>query len=231
MQKSFISHKIRHLTLMVSGVAIAASLTACTTYEPSYLPSPLRNQIQVAESIERLELYTRPDGLALSARDRDAVAQFVQMYGRFGDGPLYINVPSNGASGLGAQQAQKLIRQDMNGFGLGRTQIQTGQYQAAHNAPAPVVVSYRRLKTMPEDCRKLGNLTLTSNNQPYDSFGCSQTANLAAMIQDPRQLLEPYAFDSPNSARRMTVYDKYIEGENTASQQPDRQEISAEGGG
>lgn len=228
MQKPFSSHVARNLTLMVSGFAMTVALTACTTYEPSYSPTTFRNQIQVAESIERLELYTRPGGLELSARDRDAVAQFVQMYGRFGDGPLYINVPSNGASGLGAQQAQTLIRQDMNGFGLGRAQVQTGQYQAAHNAPAPVVVSYRRLKAIPDDCRHLGNLTKTSNNQPYDNFGCAQTSNLAAMIQDPRQLLEPYSFDSPNSARRMTVYDKYIKGENPASAQPGRQEIGAD---
>ena len=48
------------------------------------------------------------------------------------------------------------------------------------------------------------------------------------MIGDPRQLLDPYELTAPDSQRRQTVYDRYIEGENTASTQPDRQEISVE---
>jgi len=72
------------------------------------------------------------------------------------------------------------------------------------------------LKTVPKDCRHLGDTTDTYTNQPYDNFGCFHTANLAAMIDDPRQLLQPYDMTIPDSQRRQTVYDKYIKGENTA---------------
>jgi len=184
--------------------------------------------MQISESIERLELYARQDGLSLSARDRDAVAGFLQNYGQHGDGPLYINSPSNAVSSAGISQTNRLIRQDLSNLGLGGAQVQSGQYQSAPGAPAPVVVSYRRLKAMPQDCRYMDSLTITSNNQPHNSFGCFQSSNLAAMVSDPRQFLEPYAMGAPNSTRRMTVYDKYIKGENPASTQPDRQQISSE---
>jgi len=154
------------------------------------------------------------------------VNQFLQSYRQSGNGPIYLNIPSNAASGLGAQQAQALIRQNLSGLGLGGAAMQTGQYQAYNGSPAPVVVSYRTLKTVPRDCRQLGDTTDTYSNQPYDNFGCFHTANLAAMIGDPRQLLEPYEMTIPDSQRRQTVYDKYIEGENTASTQPDRQQIT-----
>ena len=210
------------------GVTALLALGACTTYTPSFPPSAARNPIQISESIERLELYARQDGLSLSARDRDAVVGFLQGYRQSGDGPLYINSPQNGSSHAGIAQTQNLIRQDLAGLGISQTAVQTGQYQSAPGAPAPVVVSFRRLKAMPQDCRNMQSLSLTSNNQPSDSFGCAQSSNLAAMVNDPRQFLEPYATTEPNSARRMTVYDKYIQGENPASEQPARQQISSE---
>ena len=216
----------RPLVKTLALLGAAAALTACATPTASTGPSIFKNQIQVAESIERLELYTRPNGLELSARDQVAVSQFLQSYGRRGNGPLYVNIPNSSVSGLGAQQAQAVIRQSLAGVGLGGAAVQTGEYQAAYGSPAPVVVSYRTLKTVPQDCRHQGNVTDTYANQPYDSFGCFHAANLAAMIGDPRQLLAPYDMTIPNSQRRQTIYDKYISGENPASTQPDRQEVS-----
>ena len=222
--------KRQHRTLMqiMSVTLMAAAVTACSTPTRSTGPGIFNNKVQVAESIERLELYTRPNGLELSARDQVAVNQFLQSYGRRGSGPLYINVPATAAGGLGARDAQALIRQNLSVMGLGRASVQTGQYQVAYNSPAPVVVSYRTLKTIPQDCRQLGDMTDTYTNQPTDNFGCFHTANLAAMIGDPRQLIEPYDMTIPDSQRRQTVYDKYIKGDNTASELPARQQVAVD---
>lgn len=222
--------KIRNRTLlnMLGGTLAVVIMAACSTPTASTGPNVFKNKIQVAESIERLELYTRPNGLELSARDELAVNQFLQSYRRSGNGPIYLNIPNTASSGLGAQQAQALIRRNLAGLGLGGAAMQTGQYQAPYGNPAPVVVSYRTLKTVPQDCRQQGDVTDTFTNQPYDNFGCFHSANLAAMIGDPRQLLEPYDMTIPDSQRRQTVYDKYIKGENTASTQPDRQQVAVD---
>jgi len=211
-------------SLMTVGLA-SALLASCSTQRPQELPLFLKNPIQVAESVERLELYARPDGMSLSARDQDAVATFLSAYARYGDGPLYINMPSQGNAGT--FQTQGMVKTMMAQIGLAGVPIQEGQYQTAHYGPSPVVVSYRRLKTLPQDCTIRDSLAYTRTNQPYRQFGCSASANLAAMIDDPRQLLAPYALGEPDMRRRMTVYDKYIKGENPASQHPDRQEISS----
>lgn len=218
----------RPLVKALTLIAAAAALAGCTTPSASTGPSIFNNKIQVAESIERLELYTRPNGLELSARDQVAVSQFLQSYGHRGNGPLYINIPNSSGAGLGAQQAQAVIRQSLAGVGLGGAAIQTGEYQAAHGSPAPVVVSYRTLKTVPQDCRHQGDVSDTYTNQPYDNFGCFHAANLAAMIGDPRQLIAPYDMTIPDSQRRQTIYDKYIKGENPASTQPDRQQVTVD---
>ncbi len=223
--RSFSQLKPLILGTLLCGTTV---LSGCSTPQTSHGPVASWSDIQIAESVERLELYARPDGLSLSARDETAVAQFLQDYGRFGDGPLYINMPGHVGAQRGALATQTLIRRLMSDVGLHGAPIQTGQYQTAPRSPAPVIVSYRRLKTLPADCSRAGDLVHSYNNQPYDGFGCSYYANLAAMIQDPRQLLEPYDFAPSDMKRRMTVYDKYIKGENPASEHPDRQEISAE---
>jgi len=202
-------------------------LSACAAPSQTFAPTHLRNTVNVAESIERLELYTRPNGMELSARDKLAVAQFLDGYARSGDGALYINRPSSALSGLGTQQAEAVVRGLMAQGGLNPNTIQTGQYTSKPGAPAPVIVSYRTLRTIPQDCAELGNLANTYSNQPHGSFGCFQSANLAAMISDPRQLLEPYASGLPNAQRRQAIYDRYIEGQPTASQVNPDQRVGA----
>lgn len=205
-------------TLTACVLTAILGLSACAAPSMSYKPTQLRNPIKVAESIERLELYTRPNGLELSARDRLAVAQFLDGYGRSGEGALFVNRPANAVSGLGTQQAEAVIRTLMVQGGLNPNSVQTGQYASNPGAPAPVVVSYRTLRAIPEDCLAMGSLTDTYSNQPQGGFGCFQSANLAAMITDPRQLLEPYASGQPNAQRRQVIYDRYIQGEPTAAQ-------------
>lgn len=203
-------------------------MTGCATPSPSLPPTHLNHPVQVAESIERLELYTRPSGLELSARDKLAVAQFLDGYRDGGDGPLYINKPAGAANGLGTQQAEALIRGMMSQGGINPGALQGGQYQSSPNAPAPIVVSYRTLKAIPQNCAYMDDLTDVYNGQPRPGFGCFQSANLAALISDPRQLLEPYKPGQPNAERRQVIYDKYIKGELSASDFPSRQRITAE---
>jgi pilus assembly protein CpaD len=207
--------------VLMTGLGLAACATPVETLAPSHL----RNPINVAESIERLELYTRPNGLELSARDKLAVAQFLDGYAKSGDGALYINRPANSVSGLGTQQAEAVIRGLMTQGGLNPNAVQTGQYASRPGAPAPVVVSYRTLRAIPQDCGGVGDLAHTYANQTHGSFGCFQSANIAAMIADPRQLLEPYATGQPNAQRRQVIYDAYIQGSETAAQRPTNQDV------
>ena len=206
---------------------IGLTLSACAVQSETFAPTHLRNTVNVAESIERLELYTRPNGMELSARDKLAVAQFLDGYARSGDGALYINRPANAMSGLGTKQAEAVIRGLMAQGGMNPQAVQTGQYASRPGAPAPVIVSYRTLRAIPQDCREMGSLTNTYSNQPHGNFGCFQAANLAVMISDPRQLLEPYAPGQPNAQRRQAIYDKYIQGEPTAAQVSPNQQVGA----
>lgn len=208
--------------LIIPAMVITAG---CATPVDSQPPIYKSHPVQIAESVERLELYSRPDGMSLSARDSDAVAQFLNGYMRFGDGPLYMNSPANASAGT--FQTKNMVQTMMAQLGGAGAPIQEGQYQVfSLNSPAPVVVSYRRLKTLPKDCSLNSRLSQTYNNQTWPEFGCVQSANMGVMVS-PEQFLAPNAFAAPDMRRRMTVYDKYIKGESPASQLPPNQSISA----
>jgi pilus assembly protein CpaD len=55
----------------------------------------------------------------------------------------------------------------------------------------------------------------TADNQPPPNFGCSVQHNLAAMVADPRDLVEPRQMDASDATRRATVAGHYEKGEVT----------------
>ena len=218
---------ILNRTLLLAAAATA--LTACNTgpYQEQ-APNINRIKIQVAESIERLELYPRADGLALSARDHQAMVGFLAAYAREGDGPIFLNQPERG--GAGAASATTQLRSAMAHLGLDGVAVKEGRYPTAVGSPAPVVVSYRSLKAIVPDCRSLGDLTKTYYNSPNPEWGCAFHANIAAQISDPNQLLQPYESAPVDPTRRGIIYEKYITGEPTGSTRPGDQTVSSQGG-
>lgn len=216
---------LRSLAKLLGAVAILG-LTACSTSTPTHGNVFEENKYQVSERIERLELYPRVNGLQLNPRDQEAVNQFVQDFAQNGDGTIFMNVPSNQANGLGVQQAQTLIKTALSHSGFPSANIQTGQYQVPPRAPAPVVVSYRKFATLIPRCQLTSDLRLTGNNQAYREFGCANYANQAAMINDHRQLIEPFEQTPSDPARRSAVYQSYIEGADPSSANGSRQGIT-----
>ncbi|MEE9272637.1 MAG: CpaD family pilus assembly lipoprotein [Robiginitomaculum sp.] len=224
--------KVKRL-MGLTGLVVSAGffLSGCTMSQPSFSPTSLRNKITVAETVERLELFTEANGLNLSARDQDAVSNFIYQYSRAGQGPLYVNIPRNTANSAGIAQAKSAIGARMKSMGIPASALQSGQYMSRPGIAAPIVVSYRRLTTQPIDCQAGADLTNTSTNQPYGGYGCSQTANLAAMIDNPRQLLAPYEQGSRPADRRVVIMDKYKAGEATGAAVLPQQSVNVGSGG
>ncbi len=55
----------------------------------------------------------------------------------------------------------------------------------------------------------------TWDNTPAPNFGCAVQKNMAAMLADPRDMVEPRPMDAPDAARRATVMGHYDKGEVT----------------
>lgn len=221
----------RHYRLIpVLAVAAASVLGACS-HNSQGVPTHRLHPTVVAESVERLELYARPNGMSLSARDHTAVAQFLQTYAASGTGPIFINRPASHRGGLGVMETDRLLRTVMADVGLDPRVAESGEYHVAPGNPAPVVVTYKTLRTVRQDCTYTQDVANAANNGVRPGFGCFMSANLAAMIADPAQLIAPLPNGTPNAQRRQVVYDKYIKGEPTAAARPDGQRQNSRSNG
>jgi pilus assembly protein CpaD len=68
-------------------------------------------------------------------------------------------------------------------------------------------------------------------NREYHNLGCATQHNLAAMVDNPADLVQPRGEVPAYTARRTTVLDKYRKGEGTATNYPnaDKGKISEVG--
>jgi pilus assembly protein CpaD len=57
-------------------------------------------------------------------------------------------------------------------------------------------------------------------NQQYWNFGCANQHNLAAMVENPEDLVQPRSETPAYTMRRTQVIEKYRQGESTATQYP-----------
>ncbi len=57
----------------------------------------------------------------------------------------------------------------------------------------------------------------------YYNLGCASQRNLASMVENPSDLVQPRAEIPSYTGRRTTVLDKYHRGEATATVYPDAQ--------
>jgi pilus assembly protein CpaD len=64
------------------------------------------------------------------------------------------------------------------------------------------------------------NDRMYNENVPYWNHGCANQRNLAAMVDNPADLVQPRGETPALSARRAIVLDKYRKGESTATQYP-----------
>ncbi|MBN8980213.1 MAG: CpaD family pilus assembly protein, partial [Rhizobiales bacterium] len=58
-------------------------------------------------------------------------------------------------------------------------------------------------------------------NRPYHNFGCSTQRNLAAMVDNPADLVQPRSETPANGARRTEAFEKYRSGKTTATTYPE----------
>lgn len=219
------------LPLFVLGLS---ALGACASVPPP--PEGMRatpttadlHQIQVTESSERLEVPVAGGDAALPASARAQLQRFAGGYLRYGHGALVLSTPSGGANADAASVLANETRRALVDAGVSYAAVAGSSYDASGRADAPIVVSFTRYEAQAPECAPLWEQDLAhqSNNQPWESFGCATQANLAALVEDPADLLRPRAEDPRDSGRRDAVLDHYRAGEQTHAPRSNDERVS-----
>jgi pilus assembly protein CpaD len=209
-----------NLKLALCGLALA-SLAACAATDPkapltaSKLPTE-HFSAQVEETPEQIALGVHAEGL--SANQQAALADFVGRWRQAGGGVIVVKAPADAADADQARSMSYAVQSQLQAMGVPSERIQLAAY-ASGGGRAPVLASFEKLTAQGPDCSGgWDNLTSTNSNEPYKHFGCALTANIAAQIADPRDLVSPPGLAPADNTRRQIVLGKYREGKVTASE-------------
>lgn len=203
---------------LAAALALSSALAACMGAETGSLsPIPLtptqRFTLQVEPGLERIALAVHETGL--TANQTDALASIANRFGIEGAPVLRIEAPS-GDDTVSADFAYR-IKAALEQRGIGPVEV------VAYSAPdprAPVLVGYETLRAVVPQCgTQWESLTRTASNQTPSNFGCAITANLAAQIENPRDIVAPRGMTPASAGRRTVVFDNYRKGEATAATQ------------
>lgn len=182
-------------------------------------PAPLtptsRYSLQVDPSVDRIALAVHEDGV--SANQQDALRNVVDRFEVEGASVLRIEAPGGGD--VVANDFAFRIKAALEQYGAPAHRIQVVAYEAP-DARAPVLVGFETLRAATPQCgTSWGNLTRVNRNESPSNFGCAVTANLAAQIENPRDIVTPRGMTPSDSGRRAVVFDNYRKGEATAAPQ------------
>jgi pilus assembly protein CpaD len=219
--------------LLLAGVA--AALAGCQTSVPmttgvSDIPTDYRQRhpIAIKEGERTVDLLIGHARGGLSAAQRADVAAFAHSWKRESTGGIVVDVPAGTPNARAASEALHEVRSILAHSGVPGSAVQVRRYQPADpRIMANLRLNYPRMAASagpcgvwPDDIGPSFNRNYNENN-PYYNFGCANQRNLAAMVENPHDLVQPRGETGVYAGRRSVVLDKYRKGETTATVNPD----------
>lgn len=201
----------------LAALAALVTLSACASAGgdgPAPLTPSQRFSLMVEPGMERIALAVHDTGM--SAGQDAALRDLAGAFAASGASSLIVQAPSGDdpvAGGFAYAVADRLNSLGYSG------RVQVVGYQAP-DPRAPVLVGYEILTAAVPQCgTRWGDLTHSGRNEVSSNFGCAVTANLAAQIANPRDIVAPRDMPPVDSGRRAVVLDKYRTGEATSAPQ------------
>ena len=226
-------------------VGIAVALGACkhTGDEVATASVPddyrLRHPIAVQEADRSVIVFVGRGRGGISGTQRSDVVGMAQTWLKEGTGGIIIDVPVETPNARAASDSLREIRATLAAAGVPARAVTVRQYRPEDpRLLAAIRLNYPRISATagpcglwPEDIGPSVNNKGYFDNKPYYNFGCSHQRNLAAMVDNPSDLVQPRAETPAYTPRRNIAFDKYRKGTSTATTYPeaDKAKISDTG--
>lgn len=211
------------LALVLGGCTHTSRDTSITGSIPADYRQ--RHPIVVQEADRTVDIFVGSGRGGLTASQRAEVAALAQAWLREGTGTLIIDAPAHTPNARAAADAVREIKSLFAAAGIPPRGIATQPYTPADPRQfATVRITYPRIAAdagpcglWPEDLGPSIKNKSYLDNRPYYNLGCATQRNLAAMVDNPHDLVQPRAEMPPYTARRNVVFGKYRDGQNTAT--------------
>lgn len=214
--------------------AIAAAVAGCKTTArdtTDSVPADYRERhpIAIKEGKHTLVLFVAPGRGGLTAMQRAEVLAFAQSWKREATGGVTIKRPVGGAIERSARDTLKEVLSILVQAGVPNHGIGIQPYHAKGDRPATLRLNYPRMTADAGPCGlwpdDLGPSYQPKHfeNRQYWNFGCASQRNLAAMVANPADLVQPRAETPAYTAKRTFGTDKWRKGQSPATNYPDAQ--------
>ena len=173
-----------------------------------------RHPIMIAEQPEVMDIPVAMKAAELTPEINQSINQFVNAYRASGTGFMNIQVPAGSANEVAALTAARAAKHAVQRSGVAASHIRVTPYQVDNKAwVAPVRLSFLKVKAVAPDCgiwpEDLGK---PDTDKQFFNLGCAQQQNLAAMVQNPSDLISPRDMTPADGEQRSRVIDLYRNG-------------------
>jgi pilus assembly protein CpaD len=184
----------------------------------------LRHPITISEADHTLEVFVGSDRGEINAAQRAEVMAFAQTWKHEATGGVVVDLPVGTSNERAAAEAMRTIRSLLAAGGVPPNGVLVRGYHPPAINLATIRITYPRIAAQagpcglwPEDIGPSFNRNYFEN-QPVWNAGCATQRNLAAMVDNPADLVQPRAETPAYEMRRTTVVEKYRTGTATATQ-------------
>lgn len=207
-------------------LALATALSGCYSDRQvvDNYPNDVRQRhpIAIREGERALELFVGVNRGALNPSQRADVVAFVRRWGGEATGGFIIEVPAGTANEAAAAGVSREIQSILAAAGVPPHMAVVRHYRPANPMQlATVRVRYPKMLAEAGPCglwpHDIGPSLDGADfeNREYWNLGCASQRNLASMVENPADLVQPRGEVPAYAARRATVLDKYRKGEVT----------------
>lgn len=225
----------RAIAFGVRGILIAgfaAALAGCNTTTArdttGSIPTTYRERHPIAlkEGKKTLTLLVGAGRGGLSPMQRAEVLAFAQNWKRDATGGVTIDRPVGGANERAANDTLKealsiIVQAGVPNNGIGVRPYDPGEKNATLRLNYPLMVAdVGPCGLWPDDLGPTYDPKHYENKQYYN-FGCATQRNLASMVAEPADLMQPRAETPPYNAKRTYGNDQWRKGESPATKYPE----------
>src|SRR5260221_6369275 len=227
----------RGRTLRIAGalIGLAVVLGACkhtdenlaeVGYSPDYRQ---RHPIAIQEANRSVIVFVGQARGGLSATQRADVMGMAQSWLREGTGAISIDMPVDTPNARAATDSLREIQATFAAAGVPPPAVPVRQYHPEDPRHlAAIRLNYPKISAVagpcglwPEDIGPSINNKGYFDNKPYYNFGCSNQRNLASMVHNPSDLVQPRPETPPYCPLRDEAFEKYKKSTFTATTYPE----------
>jgi pilus assembly protein CpaD len=228
----------RHRTLRLLGAlaGLSVALGGCNATSGDVATTAsvpgdyrLRHPIAIEEADRSVVVFVGHGRGGLSASERADVMGLARTWVREGTGAIVADVPVDTPNARAAAAAFQEVRALLAAGGVPPRGVTLRHYHPDDpRAFAAITLTYPRIAAVAGPCGlwpdDLGPSILNrdyTKNKDYYNFGCAYQRNMAAMIDNPSDLVQPRPETPSYTARRNVAFEKYRKGETTTTTYPE----------